>query len=78
MLVQRGTLHGGDIVVAGAEWGRVRALVSDTGAAINGRLLARSATQDLDSLTGLLSWDGFKTRVESWTRSSEPPDFGSL
>ncbi len=32
VLVQRGTLHPGDIVVAGAEWGRVRALVSDTGA----------------------------------------------
>src|SRR5689334_24399897 len=32
VLVQRGTLHGGDIVVAGAEWGRVRALLSDTGA----------------------------------------------
>jgi translation initiation factor IF-2 len=31
VLVQRGTLQGGDIVVAGAEWGRVRALVSDTG-----------------------------------------------
>jgi translation initiation factor IF-2 len=34
VLVQRGTLHTGDIVVAGAEWGRVRALVSDLGAAI--------------------------------------------
>ena len=31
VLVQRGTLRGGDIVVAGAEWGRVRALVSATG-----------------------------------------------
>jgi translation initiation factor IF-2 len=31
VLVQRGTLHPGDIVVAGGEWGRVRALVSDTG-----------------------------------------------
>ena len=31
VLVQRGTLKPGDIVVAGAEWGRVRALVSDTG-----------------------------------------------
>ena len=31
VLVQRGTLHVGDLVVAGAEWGRVRALVSDTG-----------------------------------------------
>jgi translation initiation factor IF-2 len=32
VLVQRGTLHTGDIVVAGAEWGRVRALVNDLGA----------------------------------------------
>jgi translation initiation factor IF-2 len=31
VLVQRGTLEPGDIVVAGAEWGRVRALVSDAG-----------------------------------------------
>jgi translation initiation factor IF-2 len=34
VLIQRGTLHVGDIVVAGAEWGRVRALVSDTGSSI--------------------------------------------
>jgi translation initiation factor IF-2 len=34
VLVQRGTLQGGDIVVAGAEWGRVRALVSDTGGTV--------------------------------------------
>jgi len=32
VLIQRGTVHVGDIVVAGAEWGRARALVSDTGA----------------------------------------------
>jgi translation initiation factor IF-2 len=31
VLVQRGTLHVGDIVVAGAEWGRVRALLNDLG-----------------------------------------------
>jgi translation initiation factor IF-2 len=31
VLVQRGTLHTGDIVVAGAEWGRVRALINDLG-----------------------------------------------
>jgi translation initiation factor IF-2 len=31
VLVQRGTLKVGDIVLAGAEWGRVRALVSDKG-----------------------------------------------
>ena len=31
MLVQRGTLHVGDIVVAGMAWGRVRALIDDRG-----------------------------------------------
>ncbi len=31
VLVQRGTLEVGDIVLAGAEWGRVRALISDKG-----------------------------------------------
>ncbi len=32
VLVQRGTLRTGDIIVAGSEWGRVRALIGDTGA----------------------------------------------
>jgi translation initiation factor IF-2 len=31
ILVQRGTLNQGDIVVAGAEWGRVRAMLDDKG-----------------------------------------------
>jgi translation initiation factor IF-2 len=31
VLVQRGTLKRGDIVIAGAEWGRVRALVNERG-----------------------------------------------
>ncbi|MBY0612015.1 MAG: translation initiation factor IF-2, partial [Beijerinckiaceae bacterium] len=31
VLVQRGTLRQGDIVVAGSEWGRVRALINDQG-----------------------------------------------
>jgi translation initiation factor IF-2 len=34
VLVQRGTLRVGDIIVAGADWGRVRALISDTGAPV--------------------------------------------
>jgi translation initiation factor IF-2 len=35
VLVQRGTLHPGDIVVAGSEWGRVRALLDDRGQSLN-------------------------------------------
>ncbi|MGE3246158.1 MAG: translation initiation factor IF-2 [Beijerinckiaceae bacterium] len=31
VLVQRGTLKTGDIIVAGSQWGRVRALIDDTG-----------------------------------------------
>jgi translation initiation factor IF-2 len=31
VLIQRGTLYNGEIVVAGAEWGRVRALIDDKG-----------------------------------------------
>jgi translation initiation factor IF-2 len=34
VLVQRGTLEIGDIMVGGAQWGRVRALVADTGASV--------------------------------------------
>ena len=35
VLVQNGTLHVGDIVIAGAQWGRVRALYDDRGAAVD-------------------------------------------
>ena len=35
VLVQRGTLKIGEIVVAGAEWGRVRALIADTGSNVD-------------------------------------------
>ena len=35
ILVQRGTLRQGDIVVAGAEWGRVRAMLDDKGKPIS-------------------------------------------
>lgn len=31
VLVQQGTLHVGDIVIAGTEWGRVRAVINDKG-----------------------------------------------
>jgi len=35
VLVQRGTLRAGEIVVAGAQWGRVRALINDQGVAVS-------------------------------------------
>ena len=35
LLVQRGTLRRGDVFVAGAEWGKVRALIDDKGRQIN-------------------------------------------
>ena len=35
VLVQRGTLHVGEVFVAGGEWGRVRALVGDHGAKVD-------------------------------------------
>jgi len=35
VLIQRGTLHIGDLIVAGAEWGRVRALVNDKGETVH-------------------------------------------
>ncbi|MGY6401135.1 translation initiation factor IF-2, partial [Vibrio parahaemolyticus] len=31
VLVQKGTLHPGEIIIAGSAWGRVRALVNDHG-----------------------------------------------
>jgi translation initiation factor IF-2 len=41
VLVQRGLLEVGDIVVAGAEWGRVRALINDRGEQIRERVRPR-------------------------------------
>ena len=42
------------------------------------RLLARNATQDRDALTGLLSWEGFKARVDAWVRNSAPSAMVSM
>lgn len=35
VLINRGTLRRGDIVVAGMEWGRIRAMVDDTGSSLS-------------------------------------------
>ncbi|HEY4250883.1 MAG TPA: translation initiation factor IF-2, partial [Roseomonas sp.] len=44
VLVQKGTLRQGDIVVAGAEWGRVRAVVDDKGRGAVATVLVKRGT----------------------------------
>jgi len=51
VLVQRGTLCQGDIVVAGAQWGRVRSLLTDTGDRVEEAL--PSDAVELVGLSGL-------------------------
>lgn len=51
ILVQRGTLKQGDIVVAGAQWGRVRSLVDDSGTRIDSA--PPSSAVELIGLSGL-------------------------
>ena len=51
VLVQRGTLKMGDIVVAGAQWGRVRALVGDSGEKLD--TAPPSSAVELVGLSGL-------------------------
>jgi len=49
--VQRGTLRVGDIVVAGAQWGRVRSLVDDSGSRVSEA--SPSSAVELVGLSGL-------------------------
>ncbi len=75
VLVQKGTLHPGDIVVAGAEWGRVRAMQDDHGKAV------KSATPSTPvEILGLsaapIAGEPFVV-VESDTRAREIVEFRS-
>jgi translation initiation factor IF-2 len=73
LLVQRGTLNVGDIVVAGQEWGRIRALADDTGAKIDS---ASPATPvEVLGLGGApLAGDEFSV-VENESRAREVTEF---
>jgi len=51
VLIQRGTLSVGDIVVAGAQWGRVRSLVDDSASRVE--TAGPSAAVELVGLSGL-------------------------
>ncbi len=73
VLVQRGTLHPGDIVVAGSEWGRVRALVSDTGA--NTDAAGPSTPVEVLGFSGTPDAGDRLAVVESEARAREVTDY---
>jgi len=73
VLVQRGTLRTGDLVVAGAEWGRVRALVSDTGENIG--TAGPSTPVEVQGFTGTPDAGDRLAVVENEARAREVTDY---
>lgn len=73
MLVQRGTLKMGDIVVAGSEWGRVRALSDDSGKKVTEA--GPSVPVEVMGLSGAPSAGDEFAVVESEARAREVADF---
>jgi translation initiation factor IF-2 len=73
VLVQRGTLRTGDIVVAGSEWGRVRALIGDTGAHI--KEAAPSLPVEVLGFNGTPEAGDRVAVVESEARAREITDY---
>lgn len=73
MLVQKGTLHQGDIVVAGAEWGRVRALLDDKGKQI--KFAGPSSPVEILGLSSVPTAGEPFVVVESEARAREISEF---
>jgi translation initiation factor IF-2 len=73
VLVQRGTLHVGELIVAGAEWGRVRALVSDTGEPVGAA--GPSTPVEVLGFTGTPDAGDRLAVVESEARAREVTDY---
>jgi translation initiation factor IF-2 len=73
VLVQKGTLHQGDIVVAGAEWGRVRAMLDDKGRAL--RDAGPSTPVEILGLGAAPSAGEPLTVVENESRAREVSEF---
>jgi translation initiation factor IF-2 len=73
VLVQKGTLRQGDIVVAGAEWGRVRAMLDDKGRTVSD---ARPSTPvEILGLAGVPSAGEPFVAVENESRAREIAEF---
>jgi len=73
VLVQRGTLRVGDLVVAGAEWGRVRALISDTGE--NVQTAGPSTPVEVPGFSGTPEAGDRLAVVENEARAREVTDY---
>ncbi len=73
VLVQKGTLRQGDIVVAGAEWGRVRAMLDDKARAISEA--GPSAPVEILGLAGVPSAGEPFVAVENESRAREIAEF---
>ncbi|HFA59930.1 MAG TPA: translation initiation factor IF-2, partial [Rhodospirillales bacterium] len=73
VLVQNGTLHVGDIVVAGAHWGRVRALIDDRGRQV--RSAGPSVPVEVLGLDGVPEAGDKLVAVESDRRAREIAEY---
>ena len=73
VLVQRGTLKVGDIIVAGAEWGRVRALINDRGENVDSA--GPSVPVEVLGLGGAPEAGDVMSVVESEARAREVTDY---
>jgi len=75
VLVQKGTLHQGEIVVAGAEWGRVRAMLDDKGRPLGAA--GPSTPVEILGLAGIPSAGEPLVVVEDEGRAREITEFRS-
>jgi translation initiation factor IF-2 len=73
ILVQKGTLNQGDIIVAGAEWGRVRAMLDDKGRALKDA--GPSSPVEVLGLAGIPSAGEPFVVVEDESRAREISEF---
>ena len=73
VLVQRGTLNVGDIVVAGGEWGRVRAMTNDQGGKIESAIPAQPV--EIMGLSGAPAAGDEFAVVENEARAREITEF---